>query len=307
LNKSLDLNEDFEINQKEGGRSLENHIEVNDDNLQEILARKSIDSGIRVNGWFSSRYVFENEEIISYYKKCIVPKKIDNPSDLFVHVRLGDINKKFNLPYEYYKNQISKIDYNDCFLTSDSISHPIVKDLQKRFKNIQLFTGWSPSFTIRYGANCNKLVLSSGTFSLCMALFNRGTPNVYCIDNYSMEKNANFLFEKVNKIFADGIRRAFIPGGIVERLLGGENFHEARREVVELVGLVDMAVEGLAIELSEDVNSAQAGVQAVADRDIDEPVFSAERHGRLRAFLGQGKEACAGTAAHDDCQGSGLE
>lgn len=188
LNKSLDLNDDFEINQKEGGRSLENHIEVNDDNLQEILARKSIDSGIRVKGWFSSRYVFENEEIISYYKKCIVPKKIDNTSDLFVHVRLGDIDKKFNLPYTYYEDQISKINYNDCFLTSDSIDHPIVKDLQKRFKNIQLSIGWSPSFTIRYGANCDKLVLSSGTFSLCMALFNRGTPNVYCIDNYSMEK-----------------------------------------------------------------------------------------------------------------------
>ncbi|MFM8982854.1 MAG: sugar phosphate nucleotidyltransferase [Spartobacteria bacterium] len=38
--------------------------------------------------------------------------------------------------------------------------------------------------------------------------------------------------------------------------LRGEDFDEARREVVELVGLVDVAVERLAVELREDVNTA---------------------------------------------------
>ena len=187
----IGLNDDFEIRYNEGGRCLEEMIEANDDNILEILSMDSIDKGIHVNGFFQNKAIFQNEDIISFYKDSLVPKKIDNTSDLFIHVRLGDIKDDFNLPYRYYEDQISKIDYNDCFLTSDSIDHPIVKKLQRRFKNVQLFTGWSPSFTIRYGANCNKLVLSAGTFSFCMALFNKGAPIVYCIDNDAMSQRFN--------------------------------------------------------------------------------------------------------------------
>jgi hypothetical protein len=191
FDKCLDLNGDFEINNKEGGRSLESHIEVNDENLQDILSRNSIDSGIILNGWFQSKHIFENEEILSYYKKCIVPKHIDNTSDLFVHVRLGDIDKEFNLPYEYYYQQMSYANYYDCFISSDSPDHKIVKKLKNNFKNVQIFTGWNPSFVIRYGANCKNLVLSSGTFSFCMLLFNRCDAEVYCIDNDTMRDKFN--------------------------------------------------------------------------------------------------------------------
>lgn len=110
------LNDDFEINNSEGGRCIDEIFEVNDDNILEILSMKKIDKGLCLNGYFQNKNIFQNEEIFYFYRNSIVPKKIENPSDLFVHVRLGDIKDDFNLPYQYYENQISKINYNDCFL-----------------------------------------------------------------------------------------------------------------------------------------------------------------------------------------------
>ena len=44
----------------------------------------------------------------------------------------------------------------------------------------------------------------------------------------------------------------------------------------------------------------RSGVDAVADRDIHDAVFSAERHRRFGAVLGQRKKARARAAAHND-------
>lgn len=187
----IGLNNDFEIINNQGGRSIDEIMEVNDENILEILSQEKIDKGIHLSGYFQSKQIFQNEQIVSFYKNSLIPHKIENTADLFIHVRLGDIADKFNLPYEYYEDQISKIDYKDCFLATDSAHHPIIKNIQKKFKNIQLFNEKSPSFVMRYGANCNKLILSAGSFSFCMGFFNRGVPNVYCIDNDVMKNKLN--------------------------------------------------------------------------------------------------------------------
>jgi hypothetical protein len=54
------------------------------------------------------------------------------------------------------------------------------------------------------------------------------------------------------------------------------------------------------VELREEENPVQAGVQAVADGDVHQPVFARERDGRLAAFHGQGIQTRAASAAHDD-------
>ncbi|MND04858.1 hypothetical protein D3C83_253210 [compost metagenome] len=43
-------------------------------------------------------------------------------------------------------------------------------------------------------------------------------------------------------------------------------------------------------------------MQAVADRDVDQPVLAADRHRRLRPQLGERKEARSLSAAEDDGQ-----
>ena len=132
---------------------------------------------------------------------------------------------------------------------------------------------------------------------------------VHAVELVTAEDDEIFrrMFKEVAHVLAHGIGRSLIPFRALGGLLGGEDFHEARGEVVELVGLVDVAVERGAVELGEDVDAAEAGVQAVANRDVYEAVFSTKRDGGFRTFLGERKESGAGTAAHDDGERVGFE
>ena len=98
------------------------------------------------------------------------------------------------------------------------------------------------------------------------------------------------------------VGRALEPVRAVGRLLGGEHLDEAVREHVQAVGLRDVAVERRGVELRQHEDPLEAGVQAVADRDVDEPVLAAERHRRLRAHVGERKEPRAASAAQDQGQ-----
>jgi hypothetical protein len=63
-----------------------------------------------------------------------------------------------------------------------------------------------------------------------------------------------------------------------------------------------VAVEGLTVELRERVALVDPGIDAVADRNIDQAIIAAQRHSRLGAGEGQGLQARAGAAAKDDGQ-----
>lgn len=189
LDQPTDLNDDFEINKHEGGRHLENVVEVNDSNVMEFLEKDSINHGLLVNGFFQNKDIFLRQDVLDFYRKTIIPKYIPNTSDLFVHIRLGDTEDKSNLPYEYYENQMNKIEYHTCLLASDSPDSKIIKKFRSQYKNVQIFEGWKPSFVIRYGANCDQMLLSAGSFSFCMALFRLKNSKVYCIDNQIMTEN----------------------------------------------------------------------------------------------------------------------
>ena len=84
------------------------------------------------------------------------------------------------------------------------------------------------------------------------------------------------------------------------RLLRRHDLHEAAGEIVELVALLDVPMQRRAVELREKEDALEPGVDAIADRNIDDAIFARERHGRLRAILGQRKKPGAGAAAQDD-------
>ena len=107
---------------------------------------------------------------------------------------------------------------------------------------------------------------------------------------------------EVARGLAHGVRRALEPRRAVGRLLGGEHFDEALREHVEPVGLRDVAVERRRVELRQHEDALEAGVQAVADRNVDQPVLARERHGGLRAHVRQREQARAAAAAEDQGQ-----
>ena len=110
------------------------------------------------------------------------------------------------------------------------------------------------------------------------------------------------VVQKVHQIFPHRVRRAFIPRRVGERLLRREDFHKAARELVEFVRARNVPVQRRGIELRQNVNAPEAGVDAVGDRDVHEAVFSGERHGGFGAVFGQRKQARALAAAHDDAE-----
>ena len=107
---------------------------------------------------------------------------------------------------------------------------------------------------------------------------------------------------EVARRLAHGVGGALEPVRALGRLFGGEHLDEAVREEIEPVGLRDVAVERGRVELRQHEDPLQPGVQAVADRDVDQPVLAAERHGRLRAHVGQRVEPGAAAAAQDQRQ-----
>ena len=99
------------------------------------------------------------------------------------------------------------------------------------------------------------------------------------------------VVQKMNQVLADGVGGALIPGSVGEGLLGGQDFDEAAGEMVELVGLRNVAMQRGRVELRQQINASQAGIDAVGNRDVDQPIFAGERHGGLGAFFGEREQA----------------
>src|SRR4029079_3661461 len=105
------------------------------------------------------------------------------------------------------------------------------------------------------------------------------------------------------EVLEDRVRRALVPV-LADALLRVQHLDE----LPELVGddappEAEVAGERERLVLQRDEDLAQPRVQAVAQREIDDPVGAAEVDGGLGAFPGQGEEAlthASGQHHHDD-------
>src|ERR1051325_293414 len=101
----------------------------------------------------------------------------------------------------------------------------------------------------------------------------------------------------VREHLAHSVRRALKPLAIFRRLLGGEDFHEAVREGRETIGARDMTIERSGVVLREYEDFDDIRIDAVRDRNINQPVLASQRHGRLRALMRERKEPRADASA----------
>ena len=85
------------------------------------------------------------------------------------------------------------------------------------------------------------------------------------------------MLEEVTHILPNGVGGALVPLRAFGRLLGRQDIDEATREIVELVARLHVAMQRHGVELREQIDRAQAGIETVADRDIDQPIFPAQR------------------------------
>ena len=116
-------------------------------------------------------------------------------------------------------------------------------------------------------------------------------------------KNKYRLFvlqRNVNEILTHGVGGSAVPIVIGSGLFRRQHFHKTARKVVEAVGLSDVPMEGFGVELRQEINLIVSGVQAVADGNIHQTVFAAQRYGGFATHPRQRFEPRSATASHNN-------
>jgi hypothetical protein len=156
----------------DGVNLYEESVSINNCNLMEYINNISINKNIIMNDYYQTKefilYLkkyFDDNNLFDQVKiKNIYNLKYNKNNEMFVHVRLGDILiSNNNLLFEYYDNIISKIKFENGYISSDTINHEICQKLINKYNLIKIEL--NEIQTIMYGSTCKYIVLSGGTFS----------------------------------------------------------------------------------------------------------------------------------------------
>jgi hypothetical protein len=157
-----------------GNKVYNSNILLTDDNFIDIIKNNdNLKSNIIINNenWFQTKYfvkylyTYFNMTYIKYkiINNNIFKKRYNNNNDLFIHVRLGDIENRVNNIKNYYESSISQIDYITGYISSDNLNHDICKYLINKYHLIVIEE--DEIDTIMFASTCNNIILSGGTYS----------------------------------------------------------------------------------------------------------------------------------------------
>lgn len=171
-----------------GNKEYNNEITITDSNFISIIKNNDIEySNIIINNenWFQTKFFVEYLNMyfnIPYNKYKIInnniyKKRYNNNNDLFIHVRLGDIEDRINNIQNYYDIAISKINYVTGYISSDNINHPICKYIINKYNLIII--NEDEISTIMFSSTCNNIILSGGTYSWLIGFLAFFAKNIY--------------------------------------------------------------------------------------------------------------------------------
>jgi len=154
-----------------GDLKYNNYIVLINSNLLYYINSDNIKSNLFINDWFQSNeisnylYNYLQQENI---KKNIINNNIfneryNNNNDVFIHIRLGDI-EQYNPGFKYYDKILSSINFTNGYIGSDSFDHEICQNIIKKYSNISLFDN-NEINTIKFASTCKHVILSHGSFS----------------------------------------------------------------------------------------------------------------------------------------------
>ncbi len=115
---------------------------------------------------------------------------------------------------------------------------------------------------------------------------------------------SGFLVAEQVEALQNRVGRAAEPS-LAEPLLGRHRRDIGVQHPGEPPGLGDAAVEAVGLVLGQHHDLAKAGVQQVAQREVEETVAAAERDGGLRAVRGERHQALSLTAGENDAEDLG--
>jgi len=105
-------------------------------------------------------YFRQHEETIK--EANLYRNRYDNNNDVYVHVRLGDM-EMFNVGYDYYDDVLSTLCFTKGYISSDSIEHDICKRLIEKYQ-LKIFDHCEID-TLMFASTCKYIVLTCGSFS----------------------------------------------------------------------------------------------------------------------------------------------
>ena len=101
-------------------------------------------------------------------------------------------------------------------------------------------------------------------------------------------------------ILIEGIRGARVPS-FPHSLLGGKHVQELlQRGVQEVPASLQVLDQAVRLVLGRDTDPANAGIDAIAEREIDDAVLATERHRGLGTPIGQLLQPRASPTRQDD-------
>jgi hypothetical protein len=188
-NKFLNLGIDLFV----GNNTYNENTYLTEINYFDLISKKNNFTNIIVtnNSWFQN-YEFCLFLEIYFNKKEIKNKIIQknkfldrykNNNDLFIHVRLDDVEEMdSHNNFEYYDTIIKKQKYKIGYIASDNLNSQICCRLIQKYslKIINL----NEEETIMFGSTCNNIILSGGTFSWLIGFLAFYSENInYPINN----------------------------------------------------------------------------------------------------------------------------
>jgi hypothetical protein len=144
---------------------------INDNNYFKILNSNSINFNINIESYCQTKeitdqthkYLNSDKNIEYFVNNNKYKDRYKNNNDCFIHIRLGDV-EKWNPGFKYYDFVLSKIKYDNIFIATDSNNHNIIKEIQNKYKNVNIFDNNLINI-FQFASTCRFVILSYGTFS----------------------------------------------------------------------------------------------------------------------------------------------
>lgn len=140
---------------------------------------------IHNNIWFQNKdfclylqnYFYSEDTKNKIIVKNNFKERYNNNDDLFIHLRLGDVESTTTELFGYYEKLLSSITFTKGYISSDSITNSFCEYLIKKY-NLTIIN-YDEINTIMFASTCNNIVLSGGTFSWMMGFFAFYAKNIY--------------------------------------------------------------------------------------------------------------------------------
>jgi hypothetical protein len=158
-----------------GQNSYDDILNLFDSDVLDLLKETDIKKGIYFDGLFQiKQFVLEYRQDIK--DSFDISYDYQNPDNIFIHVRLDDV-QNLNPGYEYYKKCLESTSFNIGYISSDSPNSDIVNKLIDEF-NLILYQN-NPIDAINFAKDFNKIILSEGTFSWWIGMLSKAKEIYY--------------------------------------------------------------------------------------------------------------------------------